>query len=245
MDVSSNGRRGIQSVETGLRVLSVLAGFGSPVPLSTLAKAAGMSPSQTHRYLSSLMAAGMAKQVPDTGLYDLSAGAIRLGLAALARLDIFRLADAAFARFAATTGRTCLVAIWGDAGATVVRWFPGNPPVITSLAIGSILPLLGSATGHIFLAFGDAAAAPKAEAEADAIRARVRKAGEARIDGTLIPGLRAISAPVFDLQGRLALAGTALATPAFDPTGDPAAAAALHAACREVTEALGGRYPTH
>ncbi len=240
MDATSQaGRRGIQSMETGLRLLSVLAGFRTPVPLSTLAKAAELSPSQTHRYLSSLMAAGMAKQEPGTGFYDLAAGAIRLGLAALARLDIFRLADTAFAGFAASTGRTCLVAIWGDAGATVVRWFPGNPPVITSLAIGSILPLLGSATGHVFLAFGDTVAAP---ANSAPIRDRVRKSGEARVDGTLIPGLRAIAAPVFDLQGRLALVATSLATPAFDVAGDDAAAAALHAACREVTEALGGRY---
>ena len=35
-----------------------------------------------------------------------------------------------------------------------------------------------------------------------------------------------------------------MATPAFDPKGDAEALAALHAACREVTEAIGGRWPT-
>lgn len=248
-------RRGIQSVETGLHLLAALGACGGPVPLSAVAQRAGVSPSQAHRYLSSLMAAGMAKQDPGSGLYDLDAGAIRLGLAALARLDIFARADAAFTGFARVTGRTCLLAVWGDAGATVVRWFPGNPPVITSLAIGSVMPLLRSATGRVFLAFGDRAAmaaearraleADRADApvDLDAVRCEVQAARGAQVDNTLIPGLRAAAAPVFDLQGRLAVVATAMATPAFDPAHDAEAVAALHAACREVTEAIGGRWP--
>ncbi|ACL56622.1 IclR family transcriptional regulator [Methylobacterium nodulans] len=248
-------RRGIQSMETGLHLLASLAACGGPVPLSAVAQRAGVSPSQAHRYLSSLMAAGMAKQDPGTGFYDLDAGAIRLGLAALARIDVFARADVTFMDFARATGRTCLLAVWGDAGATVVRWYPGTPPVITSLAIGSVMPLLRSATGRVFLAFGDREAmdaearrareADRADAPIDleAIRREVRAAGGAQVDNTLIPGLRAAAAPVFDLQGRLAVVATAMASSAFDPTGDAAAVAALHAACRDVTEAIGGRWP--
>lgn len=248
-------RRGIQSLETGLHVLAALAACGGPAPLSAVAQRAGVSPSQAHRYLSSLMAAGMAKQDPGSSCYDLDAGAIRLGLAALARLDVFARADTAFTGFARATGRTCLLAVWGNAGATVVRWFPGNPPVITSLAIGSVMPLLRSATGRVFFAFGDRAAmdaearralkADRANAPVDlhAVRREVRAAGGAHADSTFIPGLRAAAAPVFDLQGRLALVATAIASPAFDPGHDADAIAALHAACREVTEAIGGRWP--
>ena len=123
----SNGRsdarrRGIQSVETGLHVLAALAACGGPVPLSAVAQRAGVSPSQAHRYLSSLMAAGMAKQEPGSGLYDLDSGAIRLGLAALARLDVFARADATFMEFARATGRTCLLAVWGT---RAPRWCAG------------------------------------------------------------------------------------------------------------------------
>src|SRR4051794_9186131 len=80
----SNGRpdaqrRGIQSVETGLHVLTALAACGGPAPRSAVAQRAGVSPSQAHRYLSSLMAAGMAKQDPISRFYDLDAGASRLG----------------------------------------------------------------------------------------------------------------------------------------------------------------------
>lgn len=248
-------RRGIQSLETGLQVLSALAACGGPAPLSAVAQRSGVSPSQAHRHLSSLMAAGMAKQDPGSGMYDLDAGAIRLGLAALARLDVFARADTAFAAFTRATGRTCLLAVWGEAGATVVRWFPGNPPVITSLAIGSVMPLLRSATGRVFFAFGDRAPmdaqarhaleAERADApvDLDAIRREVRAAVCAWVDNTLIPGLRAAAVPVFDLQGRVAVVATAMASSAFDPAHDAGVGAALHAACREVTEAIGGRWP--
>jgi len=247
--------RGINSVETGLHVLFALAAGDGPATLSTVAQRADLSPSQAHRYLSSLIAAGVAKQDPATALYDLDVGALRLGLAALARLDVFGRADAAFSGFARRTGRTCLLAVWGDAGATVVRWFAGNPPVITSLAIGSVLPLLRSATGWVFYGLGDrqamdAAAARAllddrtgAPAELDRIAQDVRISLGASVDGSLIPGLRAMAAPVFDLQGRLALVATALATSAFDPATDAAVSDELRATCRALTQAVGGRWP--
>lgn len=242
-------RRGIQSVETGLRVLTSLAASAGPVSLSAVAQASGLSASQAHRYLASLLAAGMASQDPASGLYDLGAGAIRLGLAALARLDIFTRADAAFAAFAHRTGRTVLLAVWGDAGPTVVRWFAGNPPVITSLALGSVLPVMHSATGAVFLTWGDravmdaAAGASAHDGTLQRLRDEVQAEFLARVSGSVIPGLRATAAPVFDLQGRLVLVGTALATDRIAPGGDAAAEAALLACCRSVTEALGGSWP--
>jgi DNA-binding IclR family transcriptional regulator len=248
-------RRGIQSAETCLHVLLALGACGGPVPLSAVAQRSGVSPSLAHRYLSSLMAAGMAQQLPGSGHYDLAGGAIRLGLAALARLDVFASADPAFSAYARDSGRTCLLSVWGDAGPTVVRWFPGNPLVITSLALGSVLPLLGSATGQVFFAFGDRAAMDAAAhrvteadrslapAAPDVLRREIHTTLGAAIDNTLIPGLRAFAAPVFDIQGRLAVVATAVATTAFDRGRDGEAAAALHRVCREVTEAIGGQWP--
>ena len=247
--------RGIQSVETGLGVLGALAACRGPATLSTVAQAAGLSASQAHRYLASLIAAGRVTQDPRGGLYDLDAGAIRIGLAALARLDVFAGADAVVQDYARETGRTCLVAVWGDAGATVVRWFPGDPPVVTSLAIGSVLPLLQSATGHVFYAFGDralfdaragaerAASVTARKIDLPALRSKVLHDLCARVDGDLIPGLRVVSAPVFDLQGRLSIVVTSIATSARERDGDAAAETALLAACRRLTESLGGRWP--
>ena len=117
------------------------------------------------------------------------------------------------------------------------------------------MPLLRSATGQVFFAFGDPVAMD-AHAVADrggdfarldlvALRSRVRAACSASVRGDLIPGLRAISAPVFDLQGRLALAATAIAHGGIDRKDDVRTDAALRAACQRLTESLGGRWPEH
>lgn len=246
-------RRGIQSVETGLRVLSAVAASVGPGSLSAIAQASGLSVSQAHRYLASLINSGMVKQEGRSGFYDLDFGAIRIGLAALARLDTFALADATFRELCRKTRRTCLLAVWGDHGPVVVRWFPGDPAVITSLAIGSTLPVLRSSTGRIFHAFAERALTrDQVDLEArqlgqdaqafDPLRLKVIAERCAHIEGDLIPGLRALSAPVFDLQGRLVFAATLIANANFDHDDDARARSDLIAACKSLTETLGGSW---
>jgi DNA-binding IclR family transcriptional regulator len=244
-------RRGIQSVEVGFRVLAALAAESQPSTLSTIAKRAELSASQAHRYLSSLIAIGMARQGSPSGLYELGHQAIQLGLAALARTDIFLEADPAIAEFTRSTGRTTLVAALGPLGPTIVRWHAGRIPVITSLSVGSVLPLLGSATGHTFLSFMGAeefaGAIERAKAEnADAakidvgsIRKRILANMYASVDELLIPGLRATAVPILDIQGRAALVATVLATPAFARSDDEAIIKKLQAVCRSLTAKLG------
>ena len=254
-DQVESKRRGIQSVVIGMRVLSALGAQPGPASLSTISQAAQLSASQAHRYLSSLIASGMVKQAARSGLYDLDAGAIRIGLAALSRLDIFAAADATFSALAHETRRTGLVAVWGEAGATVVRWFPGSPPLLTSISIGSVLPLLQSSTGRIFYVFGnreemDAKAAtlisldPTLSAlDRDELTTQIRTDLSTSVYGSLIPGLHATAAPVFDLQGRLCLVATTIASIGFSRHEDAIAAAALRAACRSLTETMGGTWP--
>ena len=245
--------RGIQSLETGLGILYAIAEDGGPTPLSAVSRKVGMPASQVHRYLASLIAAGVVRQVETSGHYDLDAGAMRLGLAALARLDIFREADAVFAALARDTGRTSLLSIWGEHGPTIIRWFPGDPPVITPLHIGSTLPILQSAIGRVFYAFGhrptmDKAAGreirrTKAAYDLAELKRRVIAERGASIDSTMIPGLRAAAAPIFDLQGSLALVGTSvILASSIGDDGDSAMRETLHDACRAVTEAIGGRW---
>lgn len=248
-------RRGIQSVGIGMRVLSVVSEMEGASTLSSIALKAEMSPSQAHRYLSSLIASGMVKQDRISNLYDLDAGAIRMGLAALSRLDVFANADRHVHALVKQTRRTGLVAVMGDRGPTVVRWFPGSPPVITTLAIGSVLPLFRSATGRIFHTFSDRAEMDRqahlvemsdpAQVPIDlaAGRAAIEASLVTTIAGDMTPGLRAMSGPVFDLQGRLVLAVTLLAGTAFRSEDDPAIADQLLGACRGLTESLGGAWP--
>jgi DNA-binding IclR family transcriptional regulator len=252
----SKRRAGIQSVGIGLRVLDALAAGGEPQPLGAIASASGLSSSQAHRYLASLVGAGMARQDPGTGRYDLGPSALRLGLGALARVDAFNAAHVALSAFVRETGRTVQIAALGPTGPVVVRWLMGFPPVATSLTVGSTLPLLRSATGHVFLAFrSEAQTRELVERESrasrglepvsvDVIRRRVREDGFASVSGSVIPGLRATAMPIFDFQQEAVLSATVLATDAFRPNADPAIRAALGDVCDEVTRAIGGRRPT-
>jgi DNA-binding IclR family transcriptional regulator len=240
-------------VNTGLRMLKELADFGGPVTLTALANKLEMSPSQAHRYLASLIASGVARQDPDTGRYDLGVGAMKLGFAALSRIDLFHEADNVFWALARETGRTLTASVWGSWGPTIVRWYSGNPPVVAPLQIGSALPIVQSAAGHIFLAFGhqptvNAAAAKEirdtnANVDLDGIRRLVKQEKTATADSTLMPGLRAVSAPIFDLQGSLVLVVTAIMlASATDEATRVATAQLLQTACRKVTEAIGGAW---
>jgi DNA-binding IclR family transcriptional regulator len=248
-------RRGIQSFDTGLRVLEVLANLSEPSALGTVAAACEMSASQAHRYLSSLLASGMALQDAETGRYEIGPTLLKLGLAALARVDAFRIADAAISEFAHRTGRTVQIAALGPLGPTIVRWNVGTPPVVTSLNVGSVLPMLHSATGRVFLAFApepqtrplvkrELAVLSKARSiDVDALKKQVRQAGCASVDGDVVPGLRATAFPIFDLQGRNVLTATVLASESFDKADDAAIHKELAAVCAGITASLGGRLP--
>ncbi|MDB5437772.1 MAG: hypothetical protein JWM33_199 [Caulobacteraceae bacterium] len=249
---SVSRRRGIQSVEIGLRVLQALAGLDQAASLGAVAQASGVSASQAHRYLVSLMAAGMAQQDPASGRYDLGPAALQLGLGALARTDAFKIADKAIADFVLRTGWTVQIAAYGPQGPTIVRWLMGRPAVMTSFTVGSVLPLLFSATGQIFTAFlpaSETAALIEREqaqgqitdAEIEALRLRVRAAGNAAVDGTMVPGLRAFAYPIFDIQGRPILSATALGPDAVSRSGDDAALAELARVCGEISRQLGWR----
>lgn len=243
-------RRGIQSVEIGMHVLQALVTLGSASPLSAIAQAADISPSQAHRYLASLIATGMAQQNGQTGRYDLGPAALQLGLGALARIDAFQMTDAAISAFVERTGQTVQVAALGPLGPTIIRWLMGRPPVMTSFNVGSVLPLLTSATGHVFLSFcppsytdhllaAELAGSTLDAAYVAAVRHDVRGAGCARVEGTMIPGLRATAFPIFDLQGRAILSATALAPGTAIAATGAAMEAELGALCGQLSRQLG------
>jgi DNA-binding IclR family transcriptional regulator len=248
---ASGGRRGIQSVGNAAKVLEALAQLSEASSLRVVSQASGLSTSQTHRYLASLIAAGMAQQDPISGRYDLGRGAIKLGLAALARTDVVRITEIAVSEFVRRSGRTVLICALGPLGPTVIRWYPGVPPVVTSLTLGSVLSTLHSATGNLFLAFAsDSEMAPLIARELDSeaspvdlatLKQKVRAQGYANVTGTFVPDLRAAAFPIFDLQGRPALSATVVASAAMHTRNDAKVMAELSAVCAEISEQLGGR----
>ncbi|MFY9953505.1 IclR family transcriptional regulator [Bradyrhizobium sp.] len=244
-------RRGIQSADKAAEVLMALVEAGQPAPLRDLARAIDMPTSLAHRYLASLVTSGLAVQNNVTGLYDLGPSAIRIGAAALARVDPLRLASEAMPELVAKTGLTALLNVLGDRGPTIVRWERSYVPFITTLAVGSVLPLTGSASGRVILAFTPdrirrklmQLKAPKNEDEAPAKLSerfiQIRKRGFDTADSTVVPGLSAVSTPILDLQNE-AVASLTLVGSRSDMVhaGSQAVAALLETACG-VSQACG------
>lgn len=245
---------GVQAVETGARLLVALANDPRAQMLKSLAAATNMPPAKAHRYLVSFIRTGLVARDPESGRYQLGPIALQIGVAALAGINVVRLAAPEIARLRDRTEATVGLAVWGPYGPTFLLIEESTKPVIVKSRPGSVLPMLTSATGRIFAAFlpeattrpvvaREIAALPKArrrKARADfaEIVADVTKHGLSRSLGDYSPGIHAIGAPIFDHQGALAATVTV-----FAPAGevDTALGGSAARALREVVAHISRR----
>jgi DNA-binding IclR family transcriptional regulator len=226
-------QQGIQSVEVAGPLLRVLANASGPLPLSTLAKAAGMPAAKAHRYLVSLIRVNLVQQNMQSGEYDLGPMALELGLASLGRMDAVKLADETMASLRDATSETVALAIWGNLGPTYIRLLQSRRPVTVNLQIGSVMPMTYTASGLCFATFlpeketqplleaelarnrRDKLDAPHTKQTLAPLLDETRRHGMARIIGRLDPG--AVRARDHSRAAERLLAGfTAFSAPVFD-----------------------------
>lgn len=239
------GPRGIQSIEVGGQLLLALVHHGRPMALKDLAREAGMAPAKAHPYLVSFIKLGLVAQEGGSGragLYGLGPLAMQLGLISLQQYDPVRLATPVIEALALRLGHTVAIAVWGTHGPTIVRVAEGPTPVHVSMRHGTVMSLAGTASGRLFAAWREAEAAalgqpmPAAELLAD-----IRACGCATSRDSVVAGVSAAAAPVFEASGRLVLSLTVIgASPGLDTsmTGEPVQA--LRQAAAELSSRLGG-----
>jgi DNA-binding IclR family transcriptional regulator len=252
-------QQGIQSIEVGASLLHALARASGPQMLKDLATASKMPAAKAHRYLVSFTRMGLVEQHAETGLYDLGAFALNLGLSALARLEPVTLAAPSLAELREETGQTVALAVWANRGATMVRWLGADTPVAASLRVGSVMPLTRSATGRVFLTYLPRPTTDRwVKAElADNVRHEVAPTTAEQVEqivratarhgyahaSDFIPGIAGIAAPVFDHSGALAMVLVALGySKPFDAALDRISAAVLQKA-RSLSQRLGAKLP--
>ncbi|MEW5424811.1 IclR family transcriptional regulator [Amorphus sp. 3PC139-8] len=119
-------RYGVRSVVVGAKLLSVLSSRNGAMSLTELAHAADMAPAKAHRYLVGFMESGLISQSDMNGRYDLGPLALDLGLASIRRLDVVEIAYPIMVAMRDETNETTSLAVWGNRGATLVRWVPSN-----------------------------------------------------------------------------------------------------------------------
>ncbi len=257
-----DGRRGIQSVETGFPLLSALVESGKPLTLRDLAARAGMTSAKAHPYLVSFTRVGLVQQDAETGQYALGPFALQMGLVSLQQLDPVRVAMPFVKQLAPQLGHTLAIAVLGSHGPTMIHISEASYPVHVNMRQGTVMSMLHTATGQVFAAWlpekvaqhyiereaGDKAVvtsisalqpSPKAMA---ALLRDVRQAGMAQAHGNPLPGIDAVSVPVFDHSGNIALALTSLGpSTLFDASPRGPIATALKNCAQRISANLGFR----
>lgn len=254
-------QRAVQSVEVGGRLLLALGASLGPMTLKDLAEAAGMPASRAHPYLVSFGRLGLVAQDAASGRYALGPAALQIGLTCLHQLDPLRAAEPVAEALAERTGLAVALALWGNFGPTVVRMIEARQPLHVAMRAGTVMSILGTATGRAFaavlpaeriartlaVALGDApqGAAPLLHDRAEALQAAAaewREHGVARAVGHPIPGVNAFSAPAFDHEGAPAIVITVLGhQDDLDPGWDSPGAQAVREAAAEISRRLGAR----
>ena len=251
-------QRGIQSIEVGGQLLHALAHQGRAMALKDLAAAAGMAAAKAHPYLVSFGKIGLVEQDRASGRYGLGPLALQLGLMSLQQADPVRLATPVIEGLAQQTGHTAALALWGSHGPTIVRLAESPAAVHVNMRQGTVFSIAGTASGQLYAAYlPEAVVRPLYEAErrsagasrlpswaqfAQATLAEVRQQGLGRADGSVVAGVSALSAPVFDHRGEIVLALTVIGpSAALDTAWDSAAAQAMRQAGASVSARLGHR----
>jgi DNA-binding IclR family transcriptional regulator len=224
--------------------------------LTDIAKSSGLPLSNTRFYLVSLSRVGLVKQTSH-GRYQLGPAALRLGLAALAQSDVIEIARGHLAELGERTGETVFLSVWSDLGPVVVNRVDGERLAPLGVRVGSIVPLIKSATGKVFLTCLPPSAtrtllrrevrllreelrSATPEAELERITCEVRAHGMARNKNTMLTGVIGMAAPVFDYEGSIRCVITLMGhEEAIDMSYGGEAARALLATADEVSRAAG------
>jgi len=270
---SDRAQRGIQSIEVGGQLLRALVHHGRPMALKDLAREAEMSAAKAHPYMVSFGRLGLIEQDRTTGHYLLGPLALQLGLISLQQANPVHIATPLIAELAQQIGHTVAIAVWGDRGATIVRIAESPAPLHVNMRHGTVFSLTNTASGRLFGAYLDPEvvrglleqerqreqkgpavppqrgmppvqplpAWPAFEAQLHEVRAH----GLSRSEGEILPGISAMSAPVFDSTGAIVLAVTAIGPAAiFDTRWDGEIAVALKACADQVSQRLGAAATT-
>jgi len=222
-------RGGVQTVETVLGVLNAFID-AEPMPmLKTIAERAGMHPAKVHRYLVSLCKTGYVRQDPDSGRYRLGRATLLLGQAAMDASPVIRLTRQMLRDLSTAHQCSAFMALWSPAGPRIVLQEKEAAPISVAAHVGSIFPLLTSATGRAFVAWLPRATTaqlieqelarlanhtvpgvPRTMEEVEADIAAIRQRGLARATGQLSAAVHGLSAPIFDASENICAVMTLL-----------------------------------
>ncbi len=248
------------TLERGLAILEFFARRGQATPPEVVT-GVGMSKSAAYRLLAQLQELGYLEGADDAGALRLGLKAAQVGMAAVAQVDVVRLAPPYLRDLVQRTSETAFLAVLDSDAMVYVHAERGPQPVQMSASIGSRRPLHSTGLGKAYLSAlpQDARAAlvagldlrPFTEntiTDPAALLAELTATAErgfAVDDVEGEPGVACFAAPVRDHRG-LPVAAISVAGPAARVLPARAEAApAVRQTALDLSRRLGFRDPAH
>lgn len=144
----------IASAAGTLELLEILGSSSRALSLTTLAAKTGRPKSSVHRALATLINVGFVEQNPRTSLYRLTLKMWRIGMAALADLDIVRVAQPHLEALMSAADETVHLSVLDPSGGVIyVAKVESSRSIRVQTQLGKLNPSWCTATGRALLAF--------------------------------------------------------------------------------------------
>lgn len=245
----------VRAVQRAARILASLDDERPERTLADIARVTALPKSTAFRLLVTLESCGFVEQTADGDRYRLGLHLASLGLAALRRLSIRREALPLMTQLVERFRETCSLGIFDRGSVLDIEVVRGDQVLTVNSEVGGRLPVHSTASGKALLAFLpssvlESVLAGPLEActdntitSPDDLRKElhmIRERGYAVDDGEYGVGVRAVAAPVRDIQGNV-IAEISMPGPSARLTPDrvPAIAKAL----MEAAGAISGKGP--
>jgi DNA-binding IclR family transcriptional regulator len=256
---SEPSRQGIDAVEVAGAILQALLRCPRPARLKDLEIATGIPSAKIHRYLVSMILCGLVRRHGSSSRYDFGLLAHQVGQVLARDNDVASQIEARLAQFSEHIGEVVGIAQWVGNGVTFVNWFESSPEFSIRLKPGLQLDITSSATAKLLAAYlAREVTEPLVQRElaerqmnaAGQIErvyreyAEIRARGIANSRGARRSGLNALSVPIFDRDGRVVVAVTALGmAPRFDADTTGPLAGQMLALSEELSAQMGSPRP--
>lgn len=212
----------VQSVCKAMDLLSCLAQARAPLTLGELSARTGIPKATVHGLLSAMRPSAVVEQSAEDGRYRLGVRLFEYGCAVSRGWNVLEAAAEPLRRVAEQTGETASVAALDRGEVLILDCADAHSDLRVVSEKGARLPLHCTSQGKLLLAYlpqaqrrsllrgcDFAAYTPHGHTSAASLEEelpRILERGYAIEDGEYRIGLRSVSAPVFDVNGRAAYA---------------------------------------
>jgi DNA-binding IclR family transcriptional regulator len=240
----------------GLQVIEAMAREPQLTGVSELARHLGLTKSNAHRLLQTLVACGYARNLEQSGRYELTLKVWELGAAVIARLDVRAIAAEYMERLSQLSGETVHLSVLDGAEVVYLDKVDSPHPVRAYSRVGGRAPAYCVATGKALLAHAPAILVDQISLELKPFTAltiatpnelraeleRIRQTGFAINRGEWRDGVCGVAAPIWSARDQV-VAAIGLSGPAdrFKPRSIKQIAPAVTAVAQQISARLGYR----